>query len=73
MIIEKRNGCCSAPFQYFAKKQYIQKKKKRKNAIAIFFQLFSQLIYLPKLRKFIERIPSAKIYVSKVYSLYLFG
>ena len=49
---------------FFKKTIYIQKK--RKNAIAIFFQLFSQLIYLSKLRKFIERIPSAKIFFSKV-------
>ena len=47
-------------------KSNIFKKKKKKSAIALFFQLFSQLIYLTKLRKFIERIPSAKIYISKV-------
>ena len=53
-------------FNILQKSNIYSKKKKRKNAIAILFQLFSQLIYLSKLRKFIEKIPSAKIYISKV-------
>ena len=46
MIIEKRNGCCSAPFQYFAKKQYIFKKKKKEKCYCYFVSVVLTT-YLP--------------------------